>query len=123
MPERTEVANAKDGSVDFGKIEFTLDDLNRKWAQEHPEAADLEALADGEAAARSGKPRTVSFTYTITESGEVPGVTNDQNDIAHGDLHRDGRRVGRPHRDARPRRGRELHLHQCLHGGRALLKA
>ena len=79
MPERTEVTNAKDGSVDFGKIEFTLDDLNRKWAAEHPEDTGLEALADGEAAARSGKPRTVSFTYTITESGEVPGVTNDQN--------------------------------------------
>ncbi len=80
MPERTEVTNGKDGSVDFGTITFTLDDLNRKWAQEHPpEAAGLEALADGEAAARSGKPRTVSFTYTITESGEVLGVTNDQN--------------------------------------------
>ena len=79
MPERTEVANAKDGSVDFGKIEFTLDDFNRKWATEHPEDTGLEALADGEAAARSGKPRTVSFAYTITESGEVPGVTNDQN--------------------------------------------
>ena len=78
MPERTEVTNGKDGSVDFGKIEFTLDDLNRKWATEHPEDTGLEALADGEAAARSGKPRTVSFTYTITESGEVPGVTNDQ---------------------------------------------
>ena len=78
MPERTEVTNGKDGSVDFGKIEFTLDDLNRKWAQEHPEDTGLEALADGEAAARSGKPRTVSFTYTITESGGVPGVTNDQ---------------------------------------------
>lgn len=79
MPERTEVTNAKDGSVDFGKIEFTLDDLNRKWATEHPEDTGLEALADGEAAACSGKPRTVSFTYTITESGEVSGVTNDQN--------------------------------------------
>lgn len=79
MPERTEVTNAKDGSVDFGKIEFTLDGFNRKWATEHPEDTGLEALADGEAAARSGKPRTVSFTYTITESGEVPGVTNDQN--------------------------------------------
>lgn len=78
MPERTEVANGKDGSVDFGKISFTLDDLNRKWATEHPEDTGLEALADGEATARSGKPRTVSFTYTITESGEVPGVTNDQ---------------------------------------------
>ena len=79
MPERTEVTNAKDGSVDFGMIKFTLDDFNRKWATEHPEDTGLAALADGEAAARSGKPRTVSFTYTITESGEVPGVTNDQN--------------------------------------------
>ena len=79
MPERTEVTNAKDGSVDFGMIKFTLDDFNRKWATEHPEDTGLEALADGEAPARSGKPRTVSFTYTITESGEVPGVTNDQN--------------------------------------------
>ena len=29
MPERTTAKNAADGSVDFGTIEFTLDDLNR----------------------------------------------------------------------------------------------
>ena len=36
MPERREVVNAADGSVDFGLIRFTLDDLNRKWEQMNP---------------------------------------------------------------------------------------
>lgn len=176
MPERTTAKNAADGSVDFGTIEFTLDDLNRalgvndqtaaagadkaeadaaKAADQvaapakeadvdavkaadadaskaaadadkvavgadnasaqaddgdKPAAADegdkpaagdkqgagavaasdaasgtVDAVAPGNQPAdqpanpepESGKPRSHVFTYKVTESGDVPGVTND----------------------------------------------
>ncbi len=50
--------NDAKGKVDFGKITFTLDDLNKALG-EKPEK------------------REHTFTYTVTESGEVAGVTND----------------------------------------------
>lgn len=58
MPASTSVHNDVDGKVDFGKITFTLDDLN-KAVGEKPEK------------------REHTFTYTVTESGEVAGVAND----------------------------------------------
>ena len=58
MPERTNVHNDTDGKVDFGKITFTLDDLNK-------------------AVGEKSEKREHTFTYTVTESGEVAGVTND----------------------------------------------
>ena len=158
MPERTTAKNAADGSVDFGTIEFTLDDLNRalgvndqtaianadkaeagaakvadadasKAAADADKAAadadnasaqaadgdkpaaadegDKPTVGDGQGAGavaapdtdngtvdevapgnqpadqpanpepESGKPRSHVFTYKVTESGSVPGVTND----------------------------------------------
>lgn len=168
MPERTTAKNEADGSVDFGTIEFTLDDLNRalgvndqtaianadKAEADAAKAADQvaapakeadadaakaadadasKAAADADKAAagadnasaqaadegdkpaagdgqgtgavvapdtdngtvdevapgnqpadqpanpepESGKPRSHVFTYKVTESGSVPGVTND----------------------------------------------
>ena len=169
MPERTTAKNAANGSVDFGSITFTLDDLNRALgvngqaaaadadkaeadaakaadqavpAKEADQAADAaKAVADADKAAadagnasaqaadegdkpaadegdkpaagdeqragavaasnaasgaadvvapgnqpadqpanpgpESGKPRSHVFTYKVTESGSVPGVTND----------------------------------------------
>lgn len=164
MPERTTAKNAADGSVDFGTIEFTLDDLNRalgvndqaaaaaadKAEADAAKAADQvaapakeadadaakaadadasKAAADADKAAagadnasaqaadegdkpaagdgqgtgavvapdtdngtvdevapgnqpanpepESGTPRSHVFTYKVTESGSVPGVTND----------------------------------------------
>lgn len=168
MPERTTAKNAADGSVDFGTIEFTLDDLNRalgvndqtaaagadKAEADAAKAAEQAAVpakeADADAAKaadadaskaaadadkvaagadnasaqaadggdkpaagggqgagavaapdaangtvdevapgnqpadqpanpepESGKPRSHVFTYKVTESGSVPGVTND----------------------------------------------
>lgn len=68
MPEHTTAKNAADGSVDFGTIEFTLDDLNRALG-----VNDQPANPEPE----SGKPRSHVFTYKVTESGSVPGVTND----------------------------------------------
>lgn len=150
MPECTTAKNAADGSVDFGTIKFTLDDLNRalgvndqtaianadkaeadaakaadadasKAAADADKAAadadnasaqaadegDKPAAGDGQGAgavaapdtdngtvdevapgnqpadqpanpeSESGKPRSHVFTYKVTESGSVPGVTND----------------------------------------------
>ena len=105
MPERTTVTNDAAGNVDFGKIHFTLEDLNRALgvtddATDRAEAdeadeveadeagaeeadADVDANADepsdeSEPAAPTA-PRSHTFTYTVTESGSAPGVTNDTN--------------------------------------------
>ena len=58
MPASTSVHNDADGKVDFGKITFTLDDLNKALGEK-------------------SEKREHTFTYTVTESGEVAGVTND----------------------------------------------
>lgn len=105
MPERTTATNDAAGNVDFGKIHFTLEDLNRALgvtddatdkaeADEADEAeadeaeaeeadADADANADepsdeSEPAAPTA-PRSHTFTYTVAESGSAPGVTNDAN--------------------------------------------
>ena len=105
MPEHTTVTNDAAGNVDFGKIHFTLDDLNRALGvtddatdkaeadeadeAEAEEAEDEEADADADANADEPSdesepaaptaPRSHTFTYTVTESGSAPGVTNDAN--------------------------------------------
>ena len=113
MPERTTATNDAAGNVDFGKIHFTLEDLNRALgvtddatdkaeADEADEAEADEAEADeaeaDEAEAEEADtdanadepsdepepaaptaPRSHTFTYTVTEFGSAPGVTNDTN--------------------------------------------
>lgn len=97
MPERTTVTNDAAGNVDFGKIHFTLEDLNRALgvtddATDKAEADEAEAEeADDDADANADEPgdesepaaptapRSHTFTYTVTESGSAPGVTNDAN--------------------------------------------
>ena len=98
MPEHTTATNDTAGNVDFGKIHFTLEDLNRALgvtddatdkaeADEADEAEAEEANADADASGDETKdeskpeaptaPRSHTFTYTVTESGSAPGVTND----------------------------------------------
>lgn len=98
MPERTTVTNDAVGNVDFGKIHFTLEDLNRALgvtddatdkaeadeaddvdADEAEADADADANADESEPAAPTAPRSHTFTYTVTESGSAPGVTNDTN--------------------------------------------
>lgn len=50
MPERTTAKNAADGSVDFGTIEFTLDDLNRALGVNDQAAAAAADKAEADAA-------------------------------------------------------------------------
>lgn len=101
MPEHTDATNDAAGNVDFGKIHFTLEDLNRALgvttdasgdASSDAEANADEAEVDADAAdvdgadanaeskpAAPAAPRSHTFTYTVTESGSAPGVTNDTN--------------------------------------------
>ena len=98
MPEHTTVTNDAVGNVDFGKIHFTLDDLNRALgvttdasgdassdAEANADEVEVDADASGDETKDESKPaaptapRSHTFTYTVTESGSAPGVTNDAN--------------------------------------------
>lgn len=102
MPERMTATNDAAGNVDFGKIHFTLEDLNRALGvtddaadkaeadeaeADEAEAEEADADADANADESGGEsepaaptaPRSHTFTYTVTESGSAPGVTNDAN--------------------------------------------
>lgn len=103
MPERTTTTNDAAGNVDFGKIHFTLEDLNRALgvtddatdkaeadeadeaeanageAEVDADAADTDESNDESEPAAPTAPRSHTFTYTVTESGSAPGVTNDAN--------------------------------------------
>ena len=110
MPERATATNDAAGNVDFGKIHFTLEDLNRALgvttdasddvssdAEANADEAEVDAdenAADENAAEVDGDesdandesksaaptaPRSHTFTYTVTESGSAPSVTNDAN--------------------------------------------
>lgn len=105
MPERTAATNDAAGNVDFGKIHFTLEDLNRALGvtddatdkaeadeadeaeADEAEAEEADVDADANADESGGEsdpaaptaPRSHTFIYTVTESGSAPGVTNDAN--------------------------------------------
>lgn len=105
MPEHTTATNDTAGNVDFGKIHFTLEDLNRALGvtddatdkaeadeadeaeADEAEAEEADVDADANADESGGEsepaaptaPRSHTFTYTVTESGSAPGVTNDAN--------------------------------------------
>ena len=106
-PEYATATNDAAGNVDFGKIHFTLDDLNRALGvttdttdkaetdaddadkAEADEANTDKAATDADASADESNdeskpaapiaPRSHTFTYTVTETGSAPGVTNDTN--------------------------------------------
>lgn len=95
MPERATATNDAAGNVDFGKIHFTLEDLNRALgvtanasgdvssdAEANADKAEVdadEAATDEAKPAAPAAPRSHTFTYTVAESGSAPGVTNDAN--------------------------------------------
>lgn len=105
MPERTTATNDAAGNVDFGKIHFTLEDLNRVLgvktdvsgdassdAEANADEAEVDADENGadenadesdaddeSKPAAPTAPRSHTFTYTVTESGSAPGVANDAN--------------------------------------------
>lgn len=98
MPEHATATNDAAGNVDFGKIHFTLKDLNDALgvmtdasgdassdAEANADKAEIDADADAaddnaeSKPAAPAAPRSHTFTYTVSESGSAPGVTNDAN--------------------------------------------
>lgn len=84
MPEKTEVTNDTAGNVNFGAITYTMENVfgdtgSKPEVAEAAEGAtedEAEGEAEGTAEAKSAK-REKTFTYTVAESGSVPGVQND----------------------------------------------
>ena len=67
LPEQTQVNNQESGTVDFGSVSYTMASV----------FGDTGAAAEDGTETASLEPRQRTFTYTVTESGEVPGVVND----------------------------------------------
>ena len=81
LPQTTTVSNAG-SNVSFGPITYTMENVfGNEPAIEDPTT---EEMVEGETseepeqeAVEQSKVRTKDFLYTITESGSLPGVTND----------------------------------------------
>lgn len=76
MPATTEAHNDAAGNVTFGDITFTMENV---FGDTGSQDAATNAEGDGaeEAVSTQSATRTKEFTYTVTESGNVPGVDND----------------------------------------------
>ena len=76
MPAATEAHNDATGNVAFGDITFTMENV---FGDTGSQDAATNAEGDGaeEAVSTQSATRTKEFTYTVTESGNVPGVDND----------------------------------------------
>lgn len=76
MPATTEAHNDAAGNVTFGDITFTMENV---FGDTGSQDAATNAEGDGaeEAVSTQSAIRTKEFTYTVTESGNVPGVDND----------------------------------------------
>lgn len=102
MPEKTQVTNDASGAVDFGEIKFTVANVFGESAADKPEenagetagesaeeSAESEESTETEGAKDAKETETdtetkdeptkreKTFTYTVSESGTVAGVTND----------------------------------------------
>ena len=84
MPKKRTATNDKTGNVDFGAIQYRMEDVF--GSEPAPLAAETKEAdeAGAEPTDESDKimpvkseERTKEFTYTVTESGNVPGVHND----------------------------------------------
>ena len=71
MPERTTAKNAADGSVDFGTIKFTLDDLNRALGVNDQTAAADADKAEADAAKAADAD---SASAQATNDGDKPAA-------------------------------------------------
>lgn len=75
MPAKTTATNDR-GNVDFGDITYTMENVFGDTGSQ--DVATNAEDAEGGIATQSAE-RTKTFTYTVTESGFVPGVDNDPN--------------------------------------------
>lgn len=78
MPEKATANNDAAGNVDFGKITYTMQNVfGDKGVTAEAEGTE-EALTE---VMPVSDTRTKTFTYTVTESGTVEGVTNDAESV------------------------------------------
>lgn len=78
MPERTTAKNAADGSVDFGTIKFTLDDLNRALGvNDQAAAADADKAAAG-ADNASAQAADEGDKSAASDEGDKPAASDGQ---------------------------------------------
>lgn len=75
MPAKTTATNDR-GNVDFGDITYTMENVFGDTGSQ--DVATNAEDAEGGIATQSAE-RTKTFTYTVRESGSVPGVDNDPN--------------------------------------------
>ena len=76
MPATTEATNDASGNVSFGDITFTMENVFGDTGSQTA-AATAEAEGTEDAPAVESAQRTKTFTYTVTETGDVAGVAND----------------------------------------------
>ena len=72
MPTKTTATNDAAGNVDFGNIVYTMKNVWPASADETQTGAEDKGVAPAKS-----EERTKTFDYTVSESGSVPGVTND----------------------------------------------
>ena len=75
LPENTTASNDANGNVSFGAIQYTMENVFGTTAGE---TASDDAAAGEDGIDTQIAQRTKTYTYTVTESGNVAGVTNDQ---------------------------------------------
>lgn len=76
LPHTTTANNDAAGNVTFGTITYTMAGVFGNASGTTAAGEGAGGGVDGDAAAASA-PRTKTYTYTVTETGDVPGVTND----------------------------------------------
>lgn len=75
MPERTVVKNDANGNVDFGNIEFTLDDLNKALGTNGTRAADADDETKG---ASSEEAATDAAGQSASDQGSAAGADSEE---------------------------------------------
>ena len=78
MPENTTVTNDAAGNVNFGTIVYTMENVfGNDTASEDEDVANGTDTAEDAGIDTQIAQREKTYTYTITESGSMDGVTND----------------------------------------------
>lgn len=75
MPERTTATNDANGNVDFGNIEFTLDDLNKALGTNGTRAADADDETKG---ASSEEAATDAAGQSASDQGSAAGADSEE---------------------------------------------
>ena len=75
MPQSTTATNDANGNVDFGNIEFTLDDLNKALGTNGTRAADADDETKG---ASSGEAATGAAGQSTSDQGSAAGADSEE---------------------------------------------